>query len=118
MRLMRRLCAAFVVATAVALPAGARAAEPPSPAQTEGAAVRVFLAEPRVSLWLDRYRDANVVTVAERAKSGGWTVRSTVDGVGDVASGRHRCDGGRARGRLSRYGGASRRAGSDRIGSR
>ncbi len=82
---MRRLCGVLaglaLVAPTCALADGAQAI-------TRDEAIQVFLADDRVSRWLERYDDTDVEASAERSSGADvWRVSATAGGAGTIASG-------------------------------
>ena len=86
---MRRLCGA-VAALALVVPAAAHGQDQRQNDSTVSreAAVRIFLHDARVSRWLERDDDADVVTLAERSRTpGAWDVSASADRAGQIAIG-------------------------------
>jgi hypothetical protein len=85
-RSVRRVGVLLGVLAVLVIP-DASAQVSPLAVSSKAEAVRAFLDDSRVSAWLERYNASDVVTTAERSKSGNWTVQSTVAGAGAVATG-------------------------------
>jgi hypothetical protein len=84
---MRGLFAVLAV-TALVVPAGAPAANTTA-VRTEAAAIRVFLAQPKVDRWLERYPRDRLTTSAEFAKNlNVWRVSVFSGKAGQIAAGR------------------------------